>query len=89
MPDDAERLLAVVDGTGRWYVMTLLGLLAIGLVVAAAVVLGRWVRTRSPILGTIAMARAFVAGVLMANMQGFKVFFRRSPAWRLWTVPPP
>ena len=74
MPDDAERLLAVVDGTGRWYLMSLFGLVASGLVVAAAVVLGRWVRTRSPILGTIAMVSAFVGGVLMASMQGFKLF---------------
>ncbi len=74
MPDDAERLLAVVDGTGRWYLMSLFGLVASGLVVAAAVVLGRWVRTRSPFLGTIAMVSAFVGGVLMASMAGFKLF---------------
>ncbi len=74
MPDDAERLLAVVDGTARWYLMSVLGLVASGLVIAAAVVIGRWVRARSPILGTIAMVSAFVGGVLMASMQGFKLF---------------
>ncbi len=74
MPDDYERLLAVVDGTGRWYLMSLLGLVASGLVAAAAVVLGRWVRARSPILGTIAMVSAFVGGVLMASMAGFMLF---------------
>ncbi|MDP9006528.1 MAG: hypothetical protein M3N15_06420 [Actinomycetota bacterium] len=74
MPDDAERLLAVVDGTRRWYLMSLLGLVASGLVVAAAVVMGRWVRVRSPILGTLAMLSAFVGGVLMASMQGFTLF---------------
>lgn len=74
MPDDPERLLAVVDASGRWYLLSLLGLLASALVVAAAVVMGRWVRARSPILGTVAMASLFVGGVLMAGMQGFKLF---------------
>ena len=74
MPDDPDRLLAVVDATGRWYLMSLLGLLASALVVAAAVVMGRWVRARSPILGTLAMVSLFVGGMLMASMQGFKLF---------------
>ena len=74
MPGDFERLLAVVDATGTWYLMSLLGLLASALVVAAAVVMGRWVRARSPILGTLAMASLFFGGVLMAGMQGFKLF---------------
>ncbi len=54
--------------------MTLLGLVASGLVVAAAIVLGRWIRDRSPVLGTVAMVTTFAGGVLMASMQGFKLF---------------
>ena len=74
MPDDAAQLLAVVDRTGRWYAMSLIGLVASGLVAAAAIVLGRSIRDKAPVLGTVAMVVTFVGAVLMASMQGFKLF---------------
>lgn len=74
MPDDLGELLSVVQRTPQWYIMSLIGLLASGLFVAAAVVLGRLVRDRSRVLGTIGLLVAFSGGVLMAAMNGFKLF---------------
>ena len=74
MPDDLGELLAVVDQTSSWYTMSLIGLLASGLLVGLSVVLGRLVRRGAPILGTIGLVATFVGGMLMASMQGFKMF---------------
>ncbi|MDQ3642042.1 MAG: hypothetical protein M3450_11430, partial [Actinomycetota bacterium] len=74
MPDDLGELLAVVDQTSSWYTMSLIGLLASGLLVGLSVVLGRLVRRGSPILGTIGLVVTFAGGILMASMQGFKLF---------------
>ena len=74
MPDDLGRLLPLVEQTPRWYPMSLVGLLASGLLAGASVVLGRIIRPASPILGTVAMITTFIGAVLMASMQGFKLF---------------
>ena len=74
MPDDLAELLSVVDRTSSWYVISLLGLVASGLLVGLSVVLGHLVRPRSPILGTIGLVVTFAGGILMASMQGFKLF---------------
>ena len=74
MPDDLGELLAVVDKTSSWYIMSLIGLLASGLLVGLSVVLGRLVHRSSPILGTIGLVVTFAGGMLLASMQGLKLF---------------
>lgn len=74
MPDDLGELLAVVGQTSSWYTMSLIGLLASRLLVGLSVVLGRLVRRGSPILVTIGLVVTFAGGMLMASMQGFKLF---------------